>query len=111
MPNRTEPTTTQQNDPFNKYKAAKLNEDEAKRLRQMEIEAAAAASASGGTETKTRKLNPCNIKGIKKTKKETAHCFLAVVENQAKSGSNCSPGTDLNMGEKIVNKYAKVGLF
>ena len=111
MPNRTEPTTTQQNDPFNKYKAAKLNEDEAKRLRQMEIEAAAAASASGGTDTKTRKLNPCNIKGIKKTKKETAHCFLAVVENQAKSGSNCSPGTDLNMGEKIVNKYAKVGLF
>ena len=46
MPNRTEPTTTEQNDPFNKYKAAKLNEDEAKRLRQMEIEAAAAASAS-----------------------------------------------------------------
>ena len=46
MPNRTDPTTTQQNDPFNKYKAAKLNEDEAKRLRQMEIEAAAAASAS-----------------------------------------------------------------
>ena len=88
MPNRTEPTTTEQNDPFNKYKAAKLNEDEAKRLRQMEIEAAV-SSVSGGTETKTPKINPCNIKGIKKTKKEMAHCFLAVVENQAKSGANC----------------------
>ena len=65
--------------------------------------------ASDATEKK--KLNPCNIKGIKKTKKETAHCFLAVVENQAKSGANCSPGTDLNMGEKIVNTYAKVGFF
>ena len=47
MPNRTEPTTTQQkNDPFNNYKAVKLNEDEAKRLHQMEIEAAS-ASVSG----------------------------------------------------------------
>ena len=70
------------------------------------IEAPAETSQN---ESKTSKLTPCHEKGRKKTQKETAYCFLAEVENQARSGANCTPGTDLDMGEQVVNGYAQVG--
>ena len=34
--------------------------------------------------------------------------LLKIVETQALMGENCSPGTDLNLGEKVVNRYAQV---
>lgn len=34
--------------------------------------------------------------------------LLRTVENSALQGSNCVPGTDLNLGERIVNRYAQV---
>ena len=34
--------------------------------------------------------------------------LLSIVETQALMGENCSPGTDLNLGEKVVNRYAQV---
>ena len=80
---------------------------------QTEMEAATTfpvtdAAGSAGTDSNTPKLNHCHEKGIKKTNKEKAHCFLAEVESQVKSGANCTPGTDLNMGEQVVNTYAQV---
>ena len=34
--------------------------------------------------------------------------LLRIVETQALQGANCNPGTDLNLGEKVVNQYAQV---
>ena len=34
--------------------------------------------------------------------------LLRIVETQALQGANCNPGTDLNLGEKVVNRYAQV---
>lgn len=34
--------------------------------------------------------------------------LLTIVETQALQGSDCKPGTDLNLGEKVVNRYAQV---
>jgi hypothetical protein len=33
--------------------------------------------------------------------------LLRTVESQAQQGSNCTPGTDLNLGVKVVNRYAQ----
>ena len=86
----------------------KLDEDETEKL-QTEIEAATTpVTNAAATDSNTPKLNHCHEKGIKKTNKEKAHCFLAEVESQVKSGANCTPGTDLNMGEQVVNRYAQV---
>ena len=37
--------------------------------------------------------------------------LLSIVETQALMGENCSPGTDLNLGEKVVNRYAQVRIY
>ena len=117
---RTEPTTlllnlnrsahdesTSQNIVENQS-SNKLDEDETEKL-QTEIEAATTpVTNAAATDSNTPKLNHCHEKGIKKTNKEKAHCFLAEVESQVKSGANCTPGTDLNMGEQVVNRYAQV---
>lgn len=34
--------------------------------------------------------------------------LLTIVESQATQGPECTPGTDLNLGEKVVNRYAQV---
>ena len=36
--------------------------------------------------------------------------ILSIIETQALMGENCSPGTDINLGEKVVNRYAQVSL-
>eukprot|EP00095_Tigriopus_kingsejongensis_P002452 snap_masked-scaffold380_size190731-processed-gene-0.14 protein:Tk02452 transcript:snap_masked-scaffold380_size190731-processed-gene-0.14-mRNA-1 annotation:"PREDICTED: uncharacterized protein LOC103506221" len=33
--------------------------------------------------------------------------LLRIVESQALQGANCTPGTDLNLGDKVVNRYAQ----
>ena len=33
--------------------------------------------------------------------------LLRIVESQAAQGANCTPGTDLNLGDKVVNRYAQ----
>ena len=68
-------------------------------------------AANSGLDSKPTKQgykNICHDKERKMTQKETAYCFLAEVENQARSGANCTPGTDLDMGEQVVNRYAQV---
>ena len=37
--------------------------------------------------------------------------LLSIVETQALMGENCNPGSDLNLGEKVVNRYAQVSLY
>ena len=34
--------------------------------------------------------------------------LLRIVETQAAQGSDCTPGEGLNMGEKVVSRYAQV---
>ena len=68
----------------------------------------AATSGSDSKPSKQGYKNICHDKERKMTQKETAYCFLAEVENQARSGANCTPGTDLDMGEQVVNRYAQV---
>ena len=68
----------------------------------------AATSGLDSKPTKQGYKNICHDKERKMTQKETAYCFLAEVENQARSGANCTPGTDLDMGEQVVNRYAQV---
>ena len=33
--------------------------------------------------------------------------LLRIVETQALQGANCQPGTDLNLGDRVVNRYAQ----
>ena len=73
-------------------------------------ETPAATSGSDSKPSKQGYKNICHDKERKMTQKETAYCFLAEVENQARSGANCTPGTDLDMGEQVVNRYAQVHL-
>ena len=37
--------------------------------------------------------------------------LLSIVETQALMGENCNPGSDLNLGEKVVNRYAQVSIY
>ena len=37
--------------------------------------------------------------------------LLSIVEPQALMGENCNPGSDLNLGEKVVNRYAQVSIY
>lgn len=34
--------------------------------------------------------------------------LLRTVETQALQGANCTPGTDLNLGDRVVNRFAQV---
>lgn len=40
--------------------------------------------------------------------REKANTLLRIVESQQQLGDNCNAGTDLNMGEGVVDRYAQV---
>lgn len=43
------------------------------------------------------------------TKEDVVTKFLRIVESQQELGANCTAGTDLNLGEGVVDRYAQVG--
>lgn len=43
--------------------------------------------------------------------REKANALLRIVESQQQLGDNCTAGTDLNMGEGVVDRYAQVPKF
>lgn len=42
-------------------------------------------------------------------KEDVVTKFLRIVESQQELGANCTAGTDLNLGEGVVDRYAQVG--
>ena len=45
---------------------------------------------------------------IQKNRMEVVSKLLKIVESQALQGADCVPGSDLNLGEKVVSRYAQV---
>lgn len=45
--------------------------------------------------------------GVQRHQFDIVTKLLRIVESQAMQGSNCTPGTDLNLGDKVVNRYAQ----
>ncbi|KAF6216589.1 hypothetical protein GE061_000932 [Apolygus lucorum] len=61
-------------------------------------------STTGGTRgpTRTPAQQTYDLQGDIVTR------FLRIVESQQQLGENCTAGTDLNLGEGVVDKYAQV---
>ena len=51
--------------------------------------------------------NPTN-KSKNKDRMQIVSELLRIVETQALQGENCEPGTDLDLGDKVVSRYAQV---
>ena len=54
---------------------------------------------ASGTKRRNSKLHRPRIDIVSK--------LLRIVETQALQGANCQPGTDLNLGDRVVNRYAQ----
>lgn len=46
--------------------------------------------------------------GQRQHHRDKANVLLRIVESQQQLGGNCTAGTDLNMGEGVVDRYAQV---
>lgn len=62
----------------------------------------------GGGLSKSTSTLQVGVDGQQQHHREKANSLLRIVESQQNLGDNCTAGTDLNMGEGVVDRYAQV---
>jgi len=62
----------------------------------------------GGLSQPATTLQVGGVDGQLQHHREKANSLLRIVESQQHLGDNCTAGTDLNMGEGVVDRYAQV---
>jgi hypothetical protein len=62
----------------------------------------------GGGSPRSSPPPPLSGNGHQQHHRDKANVLLRIVESQQQLGGNCTAGTDLNMGEGVVDRYAQV---